>query len=323
MEDTVIACESYFQNKIDSLLVTTSWVDTLKEQLGMEAVSQIWGDVPSWYLWLTDAKGVYKLQLADAAEEEGEPKNKQGLFSIKCYPFPDTSEFATFSYEEKLLRCSPFFDDTQTPCFEEKENIADHLFNVAIMDFQVHGNDTMACFTLESMDRIRWLYPEETVLDFDSIKKRKHFGKGDIDRAVPGWQLAYPLFDRLLCMYAFFAKTKPIRVRVTRSPGFEYHHSVDHTFTSVDAPDIHRLTASVYFASPGSFCREDDMRENFSVEEEQGEVEILLNWFAPCGHFHLPEKSVSMIENAFVNPLWWSLSETEYSSDLSSTCGCH
>jgi len=46
MVDTGIECESFFQNKIDSMLVTTSWVDELKDLLEMEAVSQIWGKVP-------------------------------------------------------------------------------------------------------------------------------------------------------------------------------------------------------------------------------------------------------------------------------------
>jgi len=85
------------------MLVTTSWVDNLKDLLGMEAVSQIWGDIPAWYMWLSDALGVYHLQLVDAAVDENNPANKQAFFSIKCYPFPNTTVFDTFSHEEQTL----------------------------------------------------------------------------------------------------------------------------------------------------------------------------------------------------------------------------
>ena len=88
----------------------------------------------------------------------------------------------------------------------------------------------MACFTLESLDSLRCVYPEETVLDFDLIGKSRCYRKGEIGRSVPGWQLGYPVFDRLLSMYAFYSKTKPVRVRITRSPGFEYVHTGNHTF---------------------------------------------------------------------------------------------
>ena len=71
-----------------------------------------------------------------------------------------------------------FFDDTHTPKFEEKEKIPDSLFNVAAMEYKVNQEDTMACFTLESLDSMRCVYPEETVLDFDLIHKSRRYTKG-------------------------------------------------------------------------------------------------------------------------------------------------
>jgi len=115
MADTGIDCESFFQNKINGILVTTSWVDELKDLLGMEAVSQIWGEVPAWYMWLSETHGAYRLELADATTNEKNPGDKRGFFSIKCYPFDNTAVFNTFSYEEQVLSRSRFFDDTHTP----------------------------------------------------------------------------------------------------------------------------------------------------------------------------------------------------------------
>jgi hypothetical protein len=327
MVDTGTECESFFENKINSMLVTTSWIDELKDLLGIEAVSQIWGEVPAWYLWLSDAHGVYRLELAEAITDENSSATKQGYFIIKCYPFDNTTIFDTFSYEEQVLSRGRFFDNTHTPRFEDMESVPDSLFNVAAMKYRVNQDDTMACFTLESLDTLRWVYPEETVQHFDLIGKSRCYRKGEISRSVPGWQLGYPVFDRLLGMYAYYSKTKPVRVRIMCSPGFEYVHTGDHTFACRDAPDIHRLVASVFFASPtcpdmGIGVNQPDV---LNQEDERGQVKVLLDRAFPCGHLHHSERMAFLptVEGTPVNPLWWSLAETVYTSNLASTCGCH
>lgn len=327
MVDMGAECESFFENKVNSMLVTTSWIDELKDLLGMEAVSQIWGEVPAWYMWLSDAQGVYRLQLADATTDEKSPAQKQGLFSIRCYPYDNTTVFDAFSYEEQVLRRSHLFDDTHTPRFEAMQRIPDSLFNVAALEYRVDQDDTMACFTLESLDILRCVYPEETVQHFDLIGKSRCYRKGEIGRSVPGWQLAYPVFDRLLGMYAYYSKVKPVRVRITRSTGFEYVNTGAQKFSCQNSPDIHRLTASVFFASPtradaGGCQNESDA---MAPDEEPGQVEILLDRAFPCGHHHHMAKVAPLqtIDGAPVNPLWWSLAETAFASNLASTCGCH
>ena len=87
------------------------------------------------------------------------------------------------------------------------------------------------------------------------------------------------------------------------------------------------MAATVFFASPnrpdrGIGLNEPDLLE---PEEEPGQVEVLLDRAFPCGHLHHSEKMASLptVEGAPVNPLWWSLAETAYSSNLASTCGCH
>ncbi len=326
MVDTTSECESFFQNKINSLLVTTSWVEDLKSLLGMEAVSPIWGDVPAWYMWLSDAMGVYQLKLADAGFDENTPANKQGFFSIKCYPFHNATVFPSFSYEEQCLRRSRFFDDTHTPRFEEKERIPDSLFNVAAMEYRVNQDDTMACFTLESLDILRSVYPDETVLDFDLINKSRRYAAGETGRSVPGWRLGYPVFDRLLSMYSFFSKARPVRLRITRSPGFEYVHAGNHTFDCVDVQDSHRLAASVFFAPQDSSGQSMHLNDLYIMgqEEEESPMEILVDRVFPCGHFHASDQMAfsNLPENTSVNELWWSLAETQYKSNLASTCGC-
>lgn len=327
MAATGIECESFFQNKVDSMLVTTSWVDELKHLLGIEAVSQIWGNVPAWYMWFSKAQGVYRLQLAEAMIEEKNPDNRQGFFSINCYPFHHTAVFETFSYEEQVLSRSDWFDETHTPRFEKKENVPDSLFNVAVLEYRVNQDETMACFTLESLDTLRCLYPEETALDFDLIGKKRLFRRGEIGRSVPGWQLGYPVFDRLLCMYAFYSKSKPVRVRITRSTGFEYIHTGNHAFACRNTPATHRWTASVFFESAKHTGGETDLNQQdiIAPEEETNQIEILLDYSIPGDNLHPSEMIASMqtVEEAPLNSLWWSLADAVYTSNLASTCGCH
>jgi len=225
------------------------------------------------------------------------------------------------------LTRSELFDETHTPRFEEKEKIPDTLFNVAAMDYRVNQNDTMACFTLESLDSMRCVYPEETVLNFNLLRKIRRYRKGEIGRSVPGWQIGYPVFDRLLCMYAFYSKYKPVRVRITRSTGFEFIHTGNHTFECLKASDVHRLAVSVFFVSPSHHDRGGDIDRPDVLEpdEEPGQVEVLLDQEFPWGHLHPSERIASLqkVADTPLNPLWWSLAETKYNSNLTSTCGCH
>jgi hypothetical protein len=327
MAGTAAECESFFEGKVNSMLVTTSWIDGLKDCLGINAVSQIWGEVPAWYMWLSGAQGAYRLELAHAMTDENSPANRRGFFYIKCYPFEGSTVFDSFSFEEQMLRRSHFFDDTHTPRFEQNERIADSLFNVAAMEYHVNQDDTMACITLDSLDTLRCVYPEETVQHYDLIGKKRRYQAGEIGRTVPGWQLGYPVFDRLLCMYALYSKAKPIRVRITRSAGFEYVHGGKHTFDCLDAPDTQRWTASICFASPDP-CNEGIHQHGTDFpapEEEADRVDIILDRRFPCGHYQPIEKmaSTQVDEYAPINPLWWSLAETAHTSSLASTCGCH
>lgn len=327
MADTGTECESFFQNIINSMLVTTSWVDDLKSLLGMDAVSQIWGDRPAWYLWLSEARGAYHLQLIDAMSDENLPANRHGFFSIKCYPYQNSAVFDSFSFEEQALRQGGLFDHTHTPRFEEKEKIPDSLFNVAAMQCRVSPEDKTACFTLESLDSLRCVYPEETVQRFDLLNKSKHFAKGALGRSVPGWHLGFPVFDRLLSMYAFYSRTKPVRLRVERSPGFEYVHAGDQEFACVDAPHTHRLAVSVLFSPQECFDHGANLNglDAMAPEDAPPQTKVLFDQVFPCGHIHASDRMAcsKILDDTHINELWWSLADTNYKSHLGSTCGCH
>jgi hypothetical protein len=49
--------DSFFRNKVESLLITASWVEQVQQMLDLKGVSQVWGDRPEWYVWVEDAPG--------------------------------------------------------------------------------------------------------------------------------------------------------------------------------------------------------------------------------------------------------------------------
>jgi len=308
------------------MLTTVSWVDKVKNLLGIEGVSQIWGEAPAWYLWISNAPGVYHFELSEATISEDHPKTARGIFTIKCYPYADRDAFSCFSFQERDLIQSRFFDGTHTPRFEDRERLPDDLFNVAVMEYKVGLDDDRACVTLESLDTMRVGYEKETVQEYALIGKSRNFAKGETDRSVPGWKMGYLFFDRFLSMYAFYRKVKPMRLRITRSPGFEYVYNGGVTFECVDTPNIHCLSASVFFGPAEGHHHRTDFQAHHPAEQDivPDKAKVLYDHTFQCGHCHSTDKPVchKLPEHAHINPLWWSLADAKYKSELASTCGC-
>ncbi len=308
------------------MLATVSWVDKVKKLLGIEGVSQIWGDAPAWYFWISDTRGVYHFQLSEASICEDHPQTAQGVFTVKCYPYANGDAFGSFSFQERRLMQSRFFDNTHTPRFEDREQLPDDLFSVAVIEYKVGLDGDMACFTLESLDTLRTGYKKETVQEYELIGKSKKFTKGDTDRAVPGWNMGYPLFDRLLSMYAFYRKVKPVRLRITRSSGFEYVYTGKDTFECVDAPDIHCFSTSVFFGPAIGRHHQIALQAQLPPKPdiEPDKADVLHDQTFLCGHYHSMDETVcdKLPEDTHINPLWWSLADAEYKSELASSCGC-
>lgn len=83
--------ETFLQGHMDGLLVAASWVERLREELGLEGVHQVWGEVPTWYLWLADSPGAYCLEMVDVSRVGDGLIN--GSFAVKFYPALDSEFF--------------------------------------------------------------------------------------------------------------------------------------------------------------------------------------------------------------------------------------
>jgi len=299
--------ESFFRSKIDGMLLTASWVEKVKEMLGLTGVSQVWGEKPGWYFWISHAPGVYHLQMEDAYIKEVNGIDLvNGIFSIKCYPFAQEKVFHSFSFEERGYVESDFFDHTNTPRIERQNDIPESLFNIGTLEYTLDTDDSWSLFTFESLGSLRIRYEREAVQEYPPLKKKKRLAKGELGRNVPGWELGYPLFDRLLSLSSNLSKRKPIRVIMTSSPGFEYVYDKASVFQCLEASDIEIYSLTVLFTSVG---RKIDLECDELITEQlrDGCQEVIYDRTFQCGHLHHDHEHLPLATS--LNELWWSLAD--------------
>lgn len=319
-EDTKIDLQSLLRNKIDNMLITTSWVEKVKELIGLKAVSPFWGDKPAWYFWMSQTSGAYFLELDEIMDEHWESDRlASGMFKVKHYPDTNGEFFNNFSFEEQAFVQSDFFDHTHTPKFETKDRIPDSLFNIAALELTIDPEENLALFTLEALDSMQIHYDREIHQTYPEIHKEKLYISGEKVRNVPGYDLGYPFFSSLLSLYSFYSKTKPVRVVLTRSPGFKHVCNSQEELHCIDTDDINLYSLNVLFSdtSDKNIVNGEKLIEQRFKDSDD---EVVFDQQFTCGH--LPCNHISPSINTPLDEKWWSLAEADYKSELTSSCGC-
>lgn len=302
--------DAFFRNWIDTLFLKASWVDSVKQLTGITAVSQVWGERPEWYLWIEGAVGPYNLVLHHTSEiVSGRGTLQQGVFAVKCYPYRDTALFSSFTETERELIQGDRFDHTNTPCFEARAEIPLALFSIGTLTITATLEGSLAVLTFETLDALRVFqgFDKDPEVPADGLPPH-------LLRNVPGWEIGYPLFDRISSLYAFSARCCPRYYRMTRAPGFE------HSATAGRQIEVRPSQTSLLISASVLFSAEPDPANGTSSawlpEIEPGE-EILMEQLFSTG-----SKSPEECQRFGVNPLWWRLATAEFECCLASTCGC-
>jgi hypothetical protein len=302
--------DSFFRNKIESLLIKSSWVKVVQKKLSLEAVSQVWGERPEWYFWIGGAPGVYSLALADAetvAEEDH--LAALGRFSVKCFPYPHGAAFNDFSAEERAAVNSSLFDSTYTPLFEARDRIQAHWFTVGSISILLDAGRHTALLTYDSLERmVTSRMPLPANRGADTLT--------DI-RNIAGWEVGYPLFDCLVGLYAFYALDAPCFAGATLAPGFKYVLYGDEPIECRPSRSNRHLAFSVLFS--GSKTTDGQAETYWRRRIDPEEKVAYTSFFSQAVESPL---AVPEMSPATVNPLWWDLPSGEYKSELASTCGC-
>ena len=298
--------ETLFRGLVDGLLVTTSWVEKVQSELGLAGASQGWAGRPCWFLWLARPRPTaYGLELG---ESSASPNGDccQGLFSLKCYPGPQDPLLVCFSPQERDLVTSQHFDRSHTPSFEAQQALAEHLFNIGVLEVLLDPEDEdWILFTLEAPDIMR---------------TRMTGANSDILRQVPAWRLAYTLFKVLLGMHAFKSRHRPARLLLRKGPGFELHEGAEADRRVVtETSDIELYTLSLLF------CCDPSRPPSHALalmdrDQETGPERIILDQYFKCGHFHGP--ALFLEKSEVPAQQWWGLAQARYRSHLAGTCAC-
>lgn len=300
------------------MLITASWADEVKRLLGLTGVGQIWERSPAWYFWMSRAAGVYRLQLEEANNPNGASGQcNTGVFSMRLYPFREHPVCERFSFEERDLLSGQYFKGG-TPAFERSGEIPEGLFVVGTMDYRCGSGESWSLLTLESLTAMRVRYESQRLEDAPIFSRSELHEPGTTARDVPGWDLSWPLFDRIISLHAYHHRTKPSRVALAKSPGFEHvYRGPSAGWACVPAEDMSVLSLHVLFSKDDGRAKADSA---LAEELARPDQEVVFDRQFTCGCFHAIQDMPP--ELSALNPLWWTLPDSHFKSDLASTCGC-
>ena len=302
--------DSFFRERIESLLIKSSWVEAVREKLGLKAVSQVWVEHPEWYFWIREAPGVYSLALVDAeVVSAGDQSNVLGRFTVKCYPYPDNEAMAGFSTEELAAVHSDLFDCTHSPRIETRKKLQDPWFTVGSISILIDSERNNALLTYDSLEHI-------LTCSSEFPDGGKEF-KPTVIRDVPGWEIGYPLFNCLVGLYAFFDRSAPCFAGATQAPGFKFTLTEGNCLECRPSQRNRHLTFSLLFQPLES---PHDLWEH--LWRERLDPEEIVAYTGAFSNAIQEPVEVPGIPHAAVIPLWWDLATGDYRSELSTTCGC-
>ncbi|CAB1081688.1 hypothetical protein JY97_09405 [Alkalispirochaeta odontotermitis] len=307
--------DSFFRNKVESMLLTASWVEQVQKMLDLTGVSQVWGDRPEWYMWITGAPGVYALVFEEGEViETADQTLNLGQFVVKCYPYVTASVFDSFSPREREMVSAELFDHTHTPRLEARQYVPETFFTVGSLSFMFDAAESVAMLTFDGLDFLKW--------SLKTVKTGYGDGLNDahgkrVIRNIPAWQIGYPLFDRLISLYAFCSKESPAFIGATRSPGFECIVDSHQTPESWVNAETQQYSTSVLFSNATD--TKELVDKNWRAHLDPAE-EIVFEH--TCSHSACVHAAAEGLPQVVINSLWWDLAHSDLKSELASTCGC-
>jgi hypothetical protein len=299
--------ETFIQGHIDGLLVTASWVERLRGELGLLGVHQVWGEVPAWYFWLAGSPGAYCLEMAEVAQGAGGLIS--AMFAIKFYPALDSEFFLALPPQERQARRGRLFDASGAPAFESRREIPAEMFTVGAMALDLDPEDDWGLYTITALDTCR------------QVRLAGGNGNGQevLQGSVPGWRLSYALYHKLLSLHAFHKKQSPVHAQFSFEPGFE----------KVEAPgggmEVRRSSGNKTFTLAMLFAMDPATPPAQALElmrrdlDDAGGRELVSQNFA-CQHFSGWE--IAIAGQPVLSEDWWRLAGVDYKSELASSCGC-
>ena len=266
-------------------------------KIGFTNIRRLIGFIPGWYLWTEEHQGAFLLELMRLRSLNH--RFIAAYFLIRYYPSPQEAHFLDFAPVERQVRLSSFFDETGTPQYESQDHIHESLFAIGNLNMEINRGLNLIKLKLFSQDRWREVQ--------DDLRRGEGTG-AQIHRNVPGWKLSWTLFDKLLLGFCFVHRSPPLGLRLTVSPGMEYHLGTDGMASGVPESAIQRWTleTGLLLKSPPNFDLVlETWKKNFyaSLWRPPKEGENLI-----AGVTDSPEK-----ESPWIDRKWWAASSWTFS----------
>lgn len=215
-----VAGTGYIAGWMNHFWLTMCANEKWRQEMGLRYLSHLWeGPRPYWSFWLDGSKGVYELSLLSADENEG--YDWVGSFALKYYPHPQETWFKEYSFLERLARGSEIFDATPAtgpvcpvhghdhnrfarlgkttgaPVHARRDELPEDFYSVALLR-TAHKEGTGSVFILKSQSRWRVALQEPGELCNEADETLFHWGENEVDRNVPGEEIASLFLERLL-----------------------------------------------------------------------------------------------------------------------------
>jgi len=320
---------------IDPVGVAESWLHSIfvglfndegaKRHFGFSRISPFYSDegIPGWNLWFDGVSGAYAITIFDAVLLEEPSCNETAAplvgarIQIAYYPDPEEAVFESFSWFEKIARVGPLFDDTGTPSAEGREQLTENLFAVGHMDLLLTpaGRLLELSFTAPElwMDRRR----EGLVLADPNGGPFQAVAPDGKDRAVPGWQLASFLLDKIASGFLYCQRLAPARVRARAFSMPEFVISDEHRFEEKFDAGLKGYTLCLVPESPNGAAAEEK-RALFQWRDGLQSVIQLPEGHQIATWFHMgPEFSSWGLSD------WWQAKNLHFHEHEDALCACY
>jgi hypothetical protein len=288
------------------------------QKIGFTHISRLIGETPGWYLWTKEQRGAYLLELIDIEYFHNEPgivdipkpiinPEVKAEFIVRYYPSPDEPSFDDFAFIEREVRLGPSFDHTGTPLFDKQNEIHESLFTVGRFHLAFDKGLSLALLTISSQDRWIEIVKKGPLVKTDHRQVMEVIPEEVKTRNVPGWELSWYLFDKLLLSFCYVHKSIPFGLGLTEYPGTTYHISEFNQVVDAHEPDVHGRTIEAGVLMRSILPLPIDSRglkEAFweSIRLSLKKDEVLVEYFE-----NPPEEGCP-----WINPNWWIASSWSF-----------
>jgi hypothetical protein len=238
---------------MEDMFVLLSLDEQACDRIGFSKISPVIGKTPAWYLWTKNRKGAYSLQPAGTEGADAKSggirssRNKKVVWVVsdlilRYYPSPKEPIFEEYAFVKRQVRTSPCFDHTGAPFSDKQDLIHKALFVIGTLHVAFDRELNFARLGISSQDRWTEILKGGAVVKTDHRRTIEVLPEGSVIRNVPGWELTWCFFDKLLLSFCYVHKSCPIALRLSRSPGAFYHIDPDGEAIEVQDAAIHEWT---------------------------------------------------------------------------------